>query len=154
FVGGRPAASDGRSSLELQLVSDPCQIRERTGGHFSHDLSAMHLDGDFADTELCCDLLVEAACNHTEHDFALALRQSFKASAQLMHRALVLDTSAILVYAGIDGIQQLLLAKRLGQKLDGPPLHRLHRHGYVAVSRDEHRRQVNVSRRQVTLKIN
>ena len=48
-----------------------------------------------------------------------------------------LDRQAVAFDGRLDGIQQVLVAERLGQKLARSVLHRAHAHGNVAMTRDE-----------------
>ena len=52
-----------------------------------------------------------------------------------------------------DSVQQLLVAKRLGQEFDSSCLHGLDGHRNVAVAGDEHDRNVDFRLRQFALKI-
>jgi hypothetical protein len=51
------------------------------------------------------------------------------------------------------GIQDILVAERFGQEVDGSSLHRLDRHRDVAVTRHEDDRNANVIRSQIGLKV-
>src|SRR5262249_52028519 len=53
----------------------------------------------------------------------------------------------------LNGVEKILIAERLGQKLNGAPLHRLHRHRDVAVPGDEDDREFPVYRGELTLQI-
>ena len=53
----------------------------------------------------------------------------------------------------MNGVEKVLIAERLGKKLDGAAFHRLHRHGDIAVSGDEDDRKLPLRRREFALKI-
>src|SRR5208337_334480 len=53
----------------------------------------------------------------------------------------------------MDGVEQLLIVERLGEKLHGTSLHRANGHGDIAVAGDEHDWQVHVRARQRSLKL-
>src|SRR5262249_30052546 len=55
--------------------------------------------------------------------------------------------------AELNGVEQVLIAERLGQKLNGASLHRLDRHRDVAVPCDEDDREFPVCRGELTLQI-
>src|SRR5207245_3975892 len=65
----------------------------------------------------------------------------------------VLQPCAISCKAQLDGVQQVLIAERLGQELDRSSLYRLDGHRDVPVSGDKDDRNVNIRRRQLSLKI-
>jgi len=58
---------------------------------------------------------------------------------------------AIAFYRQRDGIQQVLVAEGLGEKLHGPSLHRLHRHRDVAGDEDD--REVHLGCGQLALEV-
>src|SRR6516225_10158442 len=48
------------------------QFGERAGFHRSHDVPAVYLHRELADTQLAAHLLVQKAGHHQRHDFPLA----------------------------------------------------------------------------------
>ena len=70
----------------------------------------------------------------------------------LLSRPVILEPGAVASEADMNGVEQILVAERLRQKLDRTSLHRLHGHGNVAMPGDEDDRELNVSPRQLTLK--
>src|SRR5215470_13309380 len=56
-------------------------------------------------------------------------------------------------HPNLDRIEQLLVAERLGQKLDGSRLHRPHAHGDVAVTGDEDDRQMDIGAEEIALEV-
>src|SRR5216683_1056318 len=113
----------------------------------------MDFYSDLADADVVGDLLVEAASHHQGHHLALARGESLEARPQRSDRLFVLQPRAIPREAQLDRVQQVLIAERLGQELDRSSLYRLDGHRDVAVSGDEDDRNVNVRRRQLSLKI-
>jgi len=53
----------------------------------------------------------------------------------------------------LDGVEQVLVAERLGEKLDCPGFHRLHHHRHVAVASDENDWDVNLGFGQLALEV-
>src|SRR6266481_3430041 len=113
----------------------------------------MDLYSDLADADVVRDLLVEAASHHQGHHLTLPGSESLEARPQRGDRLFVLQPRAISREAELNRVQQVLVAERLGQELDRSSLYRLHGHRDVAVSGDEDDRNVNVRRRQLSLKI-
>src|SRR6202047_2719395 len=113
----------------------------------------MDLYGDLADTDVVGDLLVEAASHHQGQHFTLARSESLEPRPQRCDRLFVLQPRAISREAQLDRVQQVLIAERLGQKLDRSSLYRLNGHRDIAVSGDEDDRNVNIRRRELSLKI-
>src|SRR5262252_852670 len=138
---------------EVQLVSHAGQVRQRRCFHLSHDLATMHFYGDFADADVVGDLLVEATNHHQCHYLSLAWGKSLEACPQRGDHLFVLQPRAISPEAQLNRVQQVLIAERLGQELDRATLYRLDGDRDVAVSRDEDDRNVNVRRRELSLKI-
>jgi hypothetical protein len=64
-----------------------------------------------------------------------------------------LTAQAVPSQTHVHGIQNVLVAERLREKFDGARLHRLHAHRDVAVSRDEHDRELEVARGEIALEI-
>src|SRR6516162_602614 len=113
----------------------------------------MHFYGDFADADVVGDLLVDATSHHQGHYLALAWGKSLEAGPQRGDHLFVLQPRAISREAQLDRVQQVLIAERLRQKFDRSSLYCLDGHRDVAVSRDEDDRNVNVRRRELSLKI-
>src|ERR1700724_2289483 len=87
---------------------------------------------------------------------AITLRsrgEGLEARPQRGDRRFVLQPRAISREAQLDRVQQVLIAERLGQELDRSSLYRLNGHRDIAVSGDEDDRNVNVRRRELSLKI-
>src|SRR6202035_3180440 len=138
---------------EVQLVDHPRQVRQRSGLHLSHDLAAVDFYSDLADADVVGDLFVKAAGHHQGHYLTLAGGEGLEARPQRGDRRFILQPRAISREAQLDRVQQVLIAERLGQELDRSSLYRLDGHRDVAVSGDEDDRNVNVRRRQLSLKI-
>src|SRR5438270_1606396 len=132
-----PPGSGGVRGAEAELVGKADELGEPGGLHLPHDLAAMHLDGHLADPELAGDLLVEPAGDDEAQDLSLAGGQGLKACPQFGEAHLVGAADAVLFKRDTDRIEQILVAERLGQKLDGARLHRPHRHRDVAIAGDE-----------------
>jgi hypothetical protein len=77
-------------------------------------------------------------------DLALAGGQGLEAGPQLGKPYLVGPADAVLFERDANRIEQILVAERLGQKLDGARLHRPHRHRDIAIARNEDDRQRRV----------
>src|SRR6266446_2383950 len=113
----------------------------------------MDLYGDLADPDVVGNLLVEAASHHQGHHLALPGSENLEARPQRGDRLFVLQPRAISHEAELNRVQQVLVAERLGQKLDRSSLYRLDGHRDVAISGDEDDRNVNIRRRELSLKI-
>jgi hypothetical protein len=112
----------------------------------------MDLDGDQAQPQLGCDLLVDPPGDHELHDFALALRERAVAHLQLGQSRCVASPCAVAFDGRVDGVEQHLLVERLGEKVGRAGLHRAHRHRNVPVPRDEDDRQRDACLGQLLLK--
>ena len=136
-----------------ELVGEADELRDAAGLHFPHDLAAMHLDGHLADPELAGDLLVEPPGDDQRHHLALARGQRLEAGAQFGQPHLAGAAGAVLFERRADRVEQILVAERLGQELDGAGLHRPHRHRDVAIAGDEDDRQLRLGLRQLALHV-
>src|SRR5262249_49782122 len=72
---------------------------------------------------------------------------------EVRQRSFAFPLRAIALEAKLNGIDEVLIAERFGQELDGATLHRLHRHRNVAVSRNENDRNLPVRRGKLALEI-
>src|SRR6478752_1259978 len=97
----------------------------------------MDLDRDLAQADVAGYLLVQPACDNARHDLSLARGQSLEALPERCNNLGVLPPGAVPRNAEVNGVEQLLVAKWLSEKLDGASLHGLHCHGNVAVAGDE-----------------
>jgi DNA-binding NarL/FixJ family response regulator len=119
------------------------QIGKGLGFHLLHHTSAMRLNRNFADSQLAGHLFVEHSRDYQGHHLLLPLGQRCEVVAQRLqvslsrhkHFATSLDRLA-------DRTKKSLVRKRLRQEFDGSRLHRLNRHRYIAVARDEDDRHV------------
>src|ERR1700722_3481952 len=138
---------------QLELIRHPAERRQRTGLHLVHQTTAMHFHSRLGDADVAGNLLAEAAARDLNHDLAFPGAQRAKACLELGQCLLALPTRTIASEADLNGVEEVLIAKRLGQELDGAALHRLHRHRDIAVPGDEDNRELSVRRRQLALKI-
>jgi len=116
-------------SADAQLLQHAHQLGNRASFHLAHGLRSPDFDGDFADIQLSRDLLVEHASHHANQHRLLPTGQRIPTRTQLQQLPILRATLAIKGNTLLYGIQQVLIAKRLGQKLYGPGLHGLHAHG-------------------------
>jgi hypothetical protein len=93
----------------------------------------MSFNGDLADPEIAGHLLVHFAGCDVQHHFLFARRKSLKTLSQL--RDVILDDSPLSVALDgrHDGIEQVLVVKRLWKKIHGAMLRRMHGHRNVPV---------------------
>src|SRR5262249_47331998 len=124
-----------------------------TGLHLLHRPAAMHLHRGFGDADVVRDLLAEAPACDLDDDLALPGAQRFEALPQRRQVLFILPSCTIARQADLNGIEEVLIAERLGQELDGPSFHRLHRHRDVAVTGDEDDRDLPVCSGELTLEI-
>jgi hypothetical protein len=138
---------------QLELVGHAAEFGQRTGIHFPHRSTAMHLHRGFGDADIAGDLFAETTAHDLDHDLALSGAQRIETIPQGVQSLFILAPSAITREAELDGVEKLLIPEGLGQELDGAPLHRLHGHGDVAVARDEDDREFLVRRGELALEI-
>src|SRR5215471_4655327 len=131
----------------------PHQVGQRARGHFPHDMPAMDLDGNLAQPQFARDLFVHQAGGDQAHHLAFAFGQAVEACPQLRCSLLVLAPASIALERGGDRIQHVLIAKRLGQKIDRAGFHGLDRHRDVAVAGHEYDGNMDVRLGELGLEI-
>jgi len=129
------------------------QFGQRPCAHLFHYMCAVSLYGQFADAQLGSDLFVEQAGDNHAQNFPLPGTQGIKALANFCYFRPLLASVAVAVDRSLNCVQQILSTKRLGQKLHRACLHRLYRHGNVAMAGDEDDGDVEVRFPQFALKI-
>ena len=97
----------------------------------------MRLHRGLAGVELRRDLFVQQAGHNEGHDLTLALRQRFVPPSQLGHISLVKSCSAVTINRLLNGVKQLLVAKRFREEVHRADLQGLHRHWNITMSGDE-----------------
>src|SRR5690349_2414165 len=116
-------------------------------------MAAVDLHGDLAHADLAGYLLVHQTSGDERHDLALARRESLELGLELGHALLLLPPLAIAFERIGDGVKQVLIAKWLGEEIDGACLHRPHRHRHIAMGGDEDDRDLDAGLDQLVLKI-
>ena len=121
------------------------EVRERVRFHFLHHARAMNLHVQaLGQVQVARDDLVGLAGHDQVEHFALARRERLESLPD--HVALGEHaTAAHLFQRLVDAVQQVLVAERLLDEIDGARLHCLDGHRHVAVSRDEDDRQDRVT---------
>src|SRR5690349_20982623 len=116
---------------EVELVSDADELGERRDAHLPHEVGAMKLDGALGRAELAGDLLVEEPTDDQGQDLPFAggeprvtLTEGVRFAPRLLRGPIVLERDS-------NRLEELRLAIRLGQKLDGPGPHGVHGHRNV-----------------------
>jgi hypothetical protein len=113
----------------------------------------MDLNGDLAEPEFAGDLLVHQPGGDHAHHLTFALGQGFEARAQFRELLLVFSPVAVALERGGDRVQHVLIAKRLGEKIDRACFHSLDRHGDIAVAGHEYDRNAHVRFGELGLEI-
>src|SRR5262249_35235304 len=116
-------------------------------------MGAMHLHGRYGNADIVGNLLVQATGRNLEHDLTLAGTKRLKTLSQHSQSIILLPTGAVASETGLDSFEEVLIAKRLGEKLDGTAFHRLHTHPHVGVRCHEDDREWAVRRYQLALKL-
>src|SRR5262245_43026143 len=155
-----PSPTFAHSSRYLSMLrfhpecfGHPDQIGHRSRSHFLHKMTAMHLHGDLAEADFGCDLFAHQPARHQSHDFALARGERCEMRLQVRDPILMFTPFLITLDRSRNGIQKILIAKRLGEEIDSAGLHGPHRHGNIAMSRNEHDRNANIRLRQLGLEV-
>ena len=113
----------------------------------------MHLHRRFSDADVVRNLFVEAPGGGPDHDLALPWAERVEAFPECSQGLVPLPSGTIAREPGHDRIEEILIAERFCQELDGASLHRPHSHRNVAVRSDEDHWKVSVRRGKLTLEI-
>src|SRR5207244_13514412 len=135
-------STPGRGNSEARGAPD--QIGQRPGLHLLHHMPTLFLDGGFAGSQLPGDLLVEQTGDGGGHHVPLATGQRLIPATKLGKLQPLRACHAITIDRVADGVEQVLLAKRLREKLDCAGLHGPDRHGDITVPGEEDDRQRRV----------
>src|SRR5580693_3308715 len=111
----------------------------------------MHFHRGFSDADIEGNLFAEAAARNLNHDLALSGAERGEALPEVHQSLFIFPPRTAARKAELNGVEEVLIAVRLGQELNGTPLHRLHRHRDVAVPRDEDDREFPVCRSELAL---
>jgi len=80
----------------------------------------MNLQGDLADAQVSCGLLVEETAYHQWQDLALTRRETVVALLQQVALGFLRATLPVLRQGGAYQLNKLLFAEWLSQKIEGP----------------------------------
>jgi len=128
------------------------QVGQRPCLHFLHNSCAVDFHCALTDTELISDDLVRFARYDKVEDFALAIRKSCQSFCHFSVRLPFLATLLVGLERLANAIKQILVAKGFLNEVNGPFLHCIDRHWYVAMARDENDRQGAAAPQQFVLK--
>ena len=115
------------SDWDLQFLGNPHEVGERRCPHLLHDLAAVHFNGDLADTEFRGGLFVQEAADDERQHVALAPCKSRQAMMQLGQFRPRRSLHAVPIDRRPNCRDQIALADRLGQEVDGAALNGAHR---------------------------
>src|SRR5262245_57023953 len=113
----------------------------------------MHLHRGLGDADLVGNLFAQTAARHLNHNLALPWAERGEPLSKGGQILVIFPPGTIARETDLNGVEEILIAERFGQELDGAPFHGLHGHRYVAVSRDEDDRDFPVCRNELALKI-
>jgi len=116
-------------------------------------MTSLQFDRYFARSQTGRDLFIERTANHQLHDFTLSRSERLETDAQTFEIRPVQPRSAIAFESLLNCVQKILLAERLGQKLDGARLHGPYGHRYIPVAGDEDDRNMHVRLRELMLQV-
>src|SRR5207342_264573 len=129
------------------------ELGERLRLHLAHDMAAMNFHRDLGHAHIGSNLLVHESGGDLRHDLLLARGQLLEQSFEFFPPLRFLAPFAVALERDGDRVEQILIAERLYQEIDGPSLHRPHRHRNVAVPGDEDDRYLDIRLGELGLKI-
>src|SRR4249920_1120076 len=120
---------------QLEFIGHSAELGKRTGLHLLHRPAAMHLDCGLGDPDIKGNLFAKPAARNLNHDLALPGAERGETLPEVRQSFFIFPPRTIARKTELNGVEEVLVAERLGQKLNGTPLHRLHGHRDIAVSR-------------------
>src|SRR3546814_631246 len=142
LVDGGERRSGGGLQLPcttLECLHHANNLCQRPRLHLAHGPATVEFDGDLAQTELRGDLLVEKTRSDELQHLALAAGKRLEPGAKGSELILLLFQSPVFSKRAGYGLQDILVAKRLREDIDGTRLPRGDRHRDVTVTGDEQR---------------
>ena len=125
--------ADTHITVCLKIVGHPHQIHQRFGFHLMHQVSAVNFYRKLANPKFGGDLFVQTAFDDLKHDLTLTRRQQRKSTSDFQQDRLRLSPHPILVNSSMNCVYQILMTKRLREKIDRASLDGPNRHQDVAV---------------------
>ena len=113
----------------------------------------MDLDGDFAEPEFSRYLFIHQARRDKRHDLPFARRERLEQPAEFGKRLFAIASLPVPFDRLRNGIEHVLMAKRLRQEIDRSCFHSPHRHGDVSVARYHDNGDVNIRSNQLSLEV-
>src|ERR1700730_9616706 len=97
----------------------------------------MDLQCGYGDADTVGNLFVYVTGRDLGHDFTLARAERVETLSEHAQGPITLPACPIASKAGFYSLKEVLIAERLGEKLDCTALHRLHGHRHVGVRCDK-----------------
>ena len=97
----------------------------------------MYLDGVFADADVGRNLLIKAPFDNAFDDLPFARSERLELSAEIGKLVPVKSCLAVSLEGSRNRFKQILISKRLGQKLNSACFHRANGHGNVGMAGKE-----------------
>src|SRR5712671_1320625 len=149
YIGFRESylSMAGTLWVNAQGLGHAHELRQRRGVHFFHDMAAVNLNRNFAQTDFGGDLLVHQTGDDEGHDLPLARAERVEEAAQLGVCVIFLPRPTVPLERRRNRIQHVLVAERFLQEVDRARLHGPDGHRDVAVTGDEDDRYTDIGLR-------
>src|SRR5579859_3406731 len=128
-------------AIVIQCKMKLHEMRDRARAHLLHHLGAMDLYSALAQPEIDGDHLICASLDDEAHHLPLTGGQRLEPLEHFNTACRSAAIFRILLESVIDAIQQILISEGFLNEFERTFLHCLHRHGNIAVTRDEDYRQ-------------
>src|ERR1700754_5232383 len=102
----------------MQLFGHSAEREKRASLHLFHQTAAVHLHRGFGDADIAGNLFAEATSRDLNHDLALPGAQRREALPEDDQTLFILPPDTIASETELDGVEEFLIAERLGQELD------------------------------------
>src|SRR5580693_6202422 len=137
----------------FELLDHSYQLDKGFRVHLLHRPAALDLHGTLGRAELTSNLFIEHARDKHGDYLLLARSQRVEALLEARYFFLLFTSATIPLQCDANSIQQILVAKRLGEEFDSSSLHGTNTHWNVAVAGEKDYGNTNVSRCKLALKV-
>src|SRR5229473_45535 len=121
--------------------------------HLLHDVASVDLYCCLAGSDFGGNVLVENAGDHEGHNLPLSRSQCVIALVQIVDLGLLFSCRSVTLKCLLNGVQKILVPKRLRQKLHGARLQRSDRHRNVSMRSDKDDGDLHADLGQLALEI-
>src|SRR5271165_2239201 len=139
--------------MQFESFGRTHEVCQGPHAHLPHDMTPMDLDGYFTEPKFSRHLFVHQTCGDERHDLPFAGRERLEHAPEFGKRLFAVTPFAVPFDGLRNGVEHVLLAKRLRQEIDRPCFHSPDGHRDVSMARYHDNGNVNVRSGQLSLEV-